>query len=230
MMANQELKHQTEESVIPTPFDKSEEIMKKVTDALQESNGELTESEIWEMLVSDQSESWREASRILQEREADLENRLSPDNIPLGLIGAALDAGALDASRSMHTQALASFTVINETLRQQPGLQGAMKSLLRIRDRLQLSQQLTRQAIRLTQQFAAAQAHHHYEHQQEMREPKKTRGLLSIIFAVASHGQEPAKPAFKPEFTGPEPAAQDPSMAENVVQQVIKPKVRGLTA
>lgn len=208
MMQNQTLNIEASHDLPAGVFDPADKTFKKIEKAMRETNGDLSESDIWEMLAEAKSPDWGRARETLRACEDDLEDRLSPDNVPLGLIGAALDAGALDHARMLHTEALANFTIVNETLRQQPGMQAALRTLLRLRNGAQASQQLTRQALRLTSQFMAVNGF--AAQQPKMQIERKSHNLLSMIFNHASAHDAPEPMQMEPT---PAPTAANPAVS-----------------
>jgi len=111
------------------------------------------ENALWEIIADSWSADWGTARSRLGEAAQDLFERQKPENIPLGSIGLALDAGALGQSEERYRTALAHFTTINEELRQHAQL----SRLLEILTAVDESQALTAATQKLNNRFKVAE-------------------------------------------------------------------------
>lgn len=89
-----------------------------------------TDADIWEMLAERFSPEWRESRDALLRAQKELDERLNDDNVPLGLIGMALDGGETTQYNDAYSTAIANFTMVNENLRQKTDMQQLMGGLL----------------------------------------------------------------------------------------------------
>lgn len=168
-------------------------LMAKIEAALRKAGGDLAETALWEMVAAESSSLWVHARERLDAEEAELKDRLSPENVPLGLIGSALDGGDLDRVRERHTQALMQFTMLNENMRQDPKLKSAMKNILALKAQIEESQRLSREALALTVSFGRKNRKN-----RPARAKKDRKGLLGRLFATFSHQPETSAAPEKP--------------------------------
>jgi hypothetical protein len=77
-----------------------------------------------------------------------------PENMPLGLIGKALHSEETNSAQRAHQNALAGFTIIDETLRQEETLQKLMNAVRSHQQIISQSLDLSRNAASMTAAFA----------------------------------------------------------------------------
>lgn len=114
----------------------------------------LTEGAIWDMIASELSPEWMHAKSTLNSAEQHAKYVMLPENMPLGLIGKALHSEETNNASRAHANALAGFTIVDETLRQEEYLQkllGAVKAHQQI---ITQSLELSRNAASMTAAFA----------------------------------------------------------------------------
>jgi hypothetical protein len=130
-----------------------------ITQAKRNHRRILSDAELWDVIAEAASDEWGQAKGKLNARDKELQERLHPDNVPLGLIGMGLDGGGLDQAERAHSNALVEFTVINEHLYQQPELRALLKAAVQIQRMAEHSLYLSQQAHKLTLDFASAMEH-----------------------------------------------------------------------
>jgi hypothetical protein len=97
-------------------------LLNKVRKAAVETGRPPSEDRIWDVIAEHHSPEWVEARDFLRQTEARLNDVMSPDNTPLGLIGQAMESEETTHVESQHALALACFTIFNEEVRQNDGL------------------------------------------------------------------------------------------------------------
>jgi len=115
----------------------------------------LHEQALWEVIAEEFSPEWETARRSLRRAEAQVAEAMKPENMPLGLIGKALHSDEINHITRIHNIALTAFTVVNETLRGEEPLAKFYDALRDHQSKLQQSLELSRNAARMTQEFAA---------------------------------------------------------------------------
>ncbi len=103
--------------------DRHEPLVSKLSHSFTTAGAPLTLNHLWETIASCHSPEWVEARGSLRAAEKHLASIMSPENMPLGLIGHALDSAETTDAEDLHLQALAYFTIIDETLRSDDDLQ-----------------------------------------------------------------------------------------------------------
>lgn len=119
-------------------------VMHHLQDALRMADAPFTEKQLWNLIASTYSPEWSQANARLQHAEQKLATLRSPENTPLGLIGAALDGVTITSTKDEQISALAEFTVIDETLRLDDDLQKLLKELVAQQQRLEVSLGISR--------------------------------------------------------------------------------------
>lgn len=133
--------------------EENEDLLSVISAKIEETGAMMDESDLWALVATSRSPQWQDAKSNLDECRLDLEDRLSDDNIPLGPIGLAFDAGALDNSRDAFTMALSQYTIIDEELRQRRDLQRTFSQLTMLQKQLKSSYDLSRKALKQTQKL-----------------------------------------------------------------------------
>lgn len=146
----------------------------------------LTENTLWDMIADAWSPDWGAARAHLGDAAHDLYERRKPENIPLGSIGLALDAGELDQSEKRYREALAQFTVINEGLRQDAKL----ARLLEILSTVEESQAVTVATQKLNNSFKVAD-------KKPAREKPVKKGFRAYVDLVFGRRQTAIAPAIE---------------------------------
>ena len=113
----------------------------------------LPENDVWKLIAENYSGDWKEKHEELQRTEKQLARLMAPENMPLGLVGAALHSDETNAATKQHTQALVDFTITNETLRQQEDLHKLLGALLVYQDTVTKSLDLSRNVAGITSAF-----------------------------------------------------------------------------
>ena len=131
-----------------------------VSNAARRQKRTMSDAEIWDVIAEAASSEWAEAREGLNAKDAALQEHMHPDNVPLGLIGLALDGGRMAELEREHSGALVTFTVINEHLYQQPELRALLQAAVHIQRTAEHSLYLSRSAMKLTTDFAAATREH----------------------------------------------------------------------
>jgi len=163
----------------------------------------LAENALWDMIADSWSSDWGAARTRLGDAAHDLYMRQKPENIPLGSIGLAMDAGQLDQSEKRYRAALAQFTVINEELR----LHAELSHLLEILSTVEESQDMSAAAQKLNNRFKAADQKAAPE--QPVR--KGFRAYVDFVFRrrrVIAAAAETAGTALPKTTTGTAPTAK----------------------
>jgi hypothetical protein len=146
----------------------------------------LPENTLWDMIADTWSTDWARARAHLGDAANDLYERQKPENIPLGAIGLALDAGELDQSEKRYREALADFTVINEALRQDEKLSRLLEILCTVEE----SQTITATAQKLNNSFKVAE-------KKPAKERPAKKGLRAYVDMVFGRRQTATAPAVE---------------------------------
>ena len=93
-------------------------------------DGPANENDLWRSLAGQQSSDWLEARTALDDAEKQLNRLLSPDMVPLGLIGTALDSQFINTAEETYNRALARFVIVDEELRLNEAVQSQYQTLL----------------------------------------------------------------------------------------------------
>lgn len=149
----------------------------------------LTENTVWDLIADTWSPDWAQAKTQLGIAANDLFERQKPENIPLGAIGLALDAGELDQSEKRYRDALADFTVINEALRQDTQLSRLLETICEIAETVEASQAVTAKTQKLHNSFKVADK----AATKEKPTKKGFRAYVDLVF-----GRKPAEPVPAP--------------------------------
>jgi len=169
----------------------------------------ITEAALWDMIADTWSADWGKARAQLGDAATDLFERQKPENIPLGSIGMALDAGALGESEKRYSEALAIFTIINEELRQDENLSKLMAVICDVQTTLNESSAISKQTQKLNNSFKVADK----KKTRATAEKKGLRAYVDIIF-----GRKPAPvqeinvTVATAETTAPQATAQSPAV------------------
>jgi hypothetical protein len=143
----------------------------------------LQEAKIWPIIAEGCSAEWRRAREMLIVAEKKLAHKMSDDEIPLGGIGFALDAGDMDRVQAEHSLALAAFTGVDEDLREQKEPKALLKMVRERQKTLQKSAQASRLAGRAQKEFDKVME------KMMKTEPKpKAKGRLQREFANSERG------------------------------------------
>lgn len=160
---------------------KNSDMILRVSHALDGTHESLTEEQIWMLVAAAFSDSWRQARGALDAAESEIERLNSSDLASLGAIGRALDSDEVGAAAEDFHTALATFTIVNEGLRQRDDLNTLLKVLLVQRRMLEQSIKQTRNvkaaAQTLTPDFSVAI--------KKQKKRKKSKGVrLNGIFRL----------------------------------------------
>lgn len=131
-----------------------EPMISRLSQSISSIPAALPEASLWELIAETWSAEWTQARAQLTAAENDLENLMKPENRPLGLIGSALHGEETNAAEQRHSLALADFTIINETLRQQEELHRLLRAALDYQQMLGKSLDISRKLAGITDAFA----------------------------------------------------------------------------
>ena len=118
----------------------------------------LSEKEVWNLVAGNYSDEWKDKHDNLKRTEKQLEQLMSPENKPLGPIGAAMDSDRTNAADALHTAALIDFTITNEALRQQDDLHKLVGALLAYQATVTKSMDVSRDVAGVTSTFGRVAA------------------------------------------------------------------------
>lgn len=181
---------------LPLPLDlqewarRHEPLISRLSHSITVTAAPLSESALWGIIAEHYSGDWKEKREELQRAESRLAKLMAPENMPLGLVGAALHSDETTAAEQHHTLALADFTIIDETLRQQRELHGLLGALLDYQRTLNKSLDLSRSVLDVTQAFDA------------VADKKPASGGLSLSFKqiAAKLRRKPSPKTKTPEM------------------------------
>ncbi len=131
-----------------------EPMISRLSQSITARPAPLSEDALWETIAEHFSGDWKEKRQELARAEHRLAQIMQPENMPLGLVGAALHSDETNAAAREHVLALADFTIVNETLRQQKELHGLLGALLDYQHTVTKSLALTKNLAGITQAFA----------------------------------------------------------------------------
>lgn len=163
---------------------KHRRMMEHITHALDEADSPLTETQLWNLVARTYSPEWAAASAELQDALQQISIHESPENIALGAIGKALQSPTTNGDEQRHATALASFTVIDETLRSDPDLGRLMKTL---HAHSQALEALSSAIAKAVDDFAEAAAPPHRREQRRMQEQALLAAPLRGAFKLAQN-------------------------------------------
>lgn len=146
----------------------------------------LPENTVWDIIADTWSPDWAKARAHLGNAANDLFERQKPENIPLGSIGLALDAGELDQSEKRYRDALAEFTVINEALRQDEQLSRLLQVICTVEE----SQAVTAATQKLHSSFKVAD-------KKAAKEKPVKKGFRAYVDLVFGRRQTTTAPAVE---------------------------------
>ncbi|TAL30765.1 MAG: hypothetical protein EPN97_11825 [Alphaproteobacteria bacterium] len=172
----------------------------------------LPADDVWKLIAENYSDDWKEKHDELQRTEKQLAQLMSPENKPLGLVGAALHSDETNAAEDKHTKALVDFTITNETLRQQDDLHKLMGALLAYQETVTKSLDLSRDVRGITSAFGSVAALEQDTPEagsafmKAATKEKEPEGLSSSFLQKASKFFGLSSAAPEPKEETPEPA------------------------
>jgi hypothetical protein len=192
---------------------RNEPMISRLSAAIKFKSAPLNEHALWDMIASMYSTDWTNAKATLNAAERQVNHLSLPENRPLGLIGAAMHSDETVAADRQLQQALADFTILNETLRAEVALNHLLLALVSHQATLHGSQQLSTQTARVSAEFGAVAGLEGDDHDAgndfssaARRKPAKTvepaaEGSLTAAFRMLGKlfGREERKPAVKPK-------------------------------
>lgn len=128
-------------------------VLDHIDSALHQSESPLTEKQIWNLIARTYSREWADANAECQAAEQQIRILKSDDNMPLGLIGAALAGDTITQVKNAQLIALTNFTIIDEMLRMDDNLQILLQSLVQHQRTLEHSMGLTREVRAINDSF-----------------------------------------------------------------------------
>lgn len=128
-------------------------MLNRLNDAIT-ANPALPEAALWDIIAADASPDWTRAKKEFKDAEQQFQHVMLPENMPLGLIGKALHSEETNAAERAHIRALASFTVIDEELRQQKELKAVLHAARMHQKTICQSLELSRKVADMTAAFA----------------------------------------------------------------------------
>ena len=130
----------------------SAEIQVAIESRLGELKRELpaeSETAVWEALAPSINVEWKEARTEL-ERAAKKLNRLHSEDKPLGLIGQALEGERVNRAEEKYNMALATFTMLDESLRQKDDVRAQLDTAVHeLRHRMHLIEEMEKTSQQL---------------------------------------------------------------------------------
>jgi hypothetical protein len=127
-----------------------------LSDSLSLRQGTLTENAAWDLIAGHYSPEWTSANATLKAAKRQHDHLHAPENKPLGRIGAALHSDETNEAERAYHDALAGFTIINETLRQDDKLHRVLGAVMAWHSTVTASHELSRQAASATEAFTTA--------------------------------------------------------------------------
>ena len=149
---------------IPLPVDlhdwatRHEPMISRLSQSITVISQPLNETALWHVIAEHFSGDWKEKHAELLRTEKHLAQLMSPENAPLGLVGAALHSDETNHAAKQHTLALADFTIINETLRQQEEMHKLLGAVLAYHQTVTQSLDLSRNIAGISQSFGMVAA------------------------------------------------------------------------
>lgn len=116
---------------------------------------DMSEKTLWGMIASEFSPEWSHAKSSLKSAEKQMRFVHAPENMPLGLIGSALHSEETNNAQRDLAMALAGFTIIDETLRQQEYLSKLLRAVRNHQHSITQSLEISLNAADVTVAFAA---------------------------------------------------------------------------
>lgn len=129
-------------------------IISRLSEALKEKP-DLSEKAVWKLIASEYSPEWSHAKSSLRSAEKQVRFVNAPENMPLGLIGSALHSDETNSAQRDLELALAGFTIIDETLRQQEELTMLLRVVRQHQHVISQSLDISLGAADVTSAFAA---------------------------------------------------------------------------
>lgn len=129
------------------------QLISRIVRGLQDSNEPLNEKHLWEFIAGNDSTEWQKARHLLREAENRIQHFQSDENVPLGLIGSALESDETTRAGNDYVEALASFTLIDEELRLDSELQRQFNALHAHWAMIEKSLQMAREVRALTREL-----------------------------------------------------------------------------
>ena len=108
----------------------NQEMLNRIQNKLLTYDNKPTEKQLWEIIASSCSPEWRTAWTGFLDAKTQWEYMNSPTEVPLGLIGDALDSHETGIARELYNNSLINFTLENETLIQKTYINELLKVLL----------------------------------------------------------------------------------------------------
>jgi len=127
------------------------ELVGRVQDALNGSYASLTEEQIWHIIANASGDpDFMRSHKEMREAEKVWNELNQPMNVPLGLIGLALESEKTSSARERYLSTLANFTIISE------GLLERRPDLARLLNVMLVQKRMIDQSLARSQQVAAA--------------------------------------------------------------------------
>ena len=175
-----------------------EPMISRLSQSIKVTSTPLSENALWNVIAENFSGDWKEKHAELLRTEKRLAQLMAPENMPLGLVGAALHSDETNAAERQHTLALVDFTIVNETLRQEPGLNKLLGALLHYQHTVAKSLDLSKTTADVSAAFDTVAA-------PEVTAAKKPATGLSLSFKsiAAKLLKRPMAVALKAKATAP---------------------------
>jgi hypothetical protein len=129
--------------------------MSEINDSALAQGAPVTEKTLWDTIAASHSPEWAEAHRLLQKAH-DYMTSVEP----LGAIEAALNGEEIAKAEAAHSEALARFTIIDETKRRDPTLSNKFNQMLAqhrvvkmLDDSIETSEDAADASMRLSEAF-----------------------------------------------------------------------------
>ena len=167
----------------------------------------MHEGAIWEMIAGEFSPEWMHAKSNLKSAEQHVKYLALPENMPLGLIGGALQSEEINHAHQTFAEAMAGFTIIDEQLRQHDALKSLLGAVRQHQKVVSQSLEVSRRMERMTAAFASVASLDAdvVEAPQKQKTFSLKNGQLSLSFASVKSLRSRTSSALKGGTFRPQP-------------------------
>lgn len=159
----------------------------------------MHEGAVWDLIAAEFSPEWMHAKSNLKSAEQHVNYLALPENMPLGLIGGALQSDEVNHAHQTLADAMAGFTIIDEQLRQHDALKSLLGAVRQHQKVVSQSLEVSRRMERMTAAFADV-ASFDSDTPEAPQKPKTfslKNGQLSLSFASVKHLRSRTSSALK---------------------------------
>ena len=114
----------------------------------------MHEGAVWDLIAAEFSPEWMHAKSNLKSAEQHVKYLALPENMPLGLIGGALQSDEVNHAHQTLAEAMAGFIIIDEQLRQHGELKSLLGAVRQHQKVVSQSLEISRKMERMTAAFA----------------------------------------------------------------------------